>query len=51
MGDDTMLMGDLVLIEKEVNPVISALQESNINIAALHNHFRGDSAAHHVHAH
>lgn len=42
MGDDTMLMGDLVLLEKEVNPVISALQESNINVTALHNHFRGD---------
>ncbi len=42
MGDDTMLMGDLVLLEKEVNPVISALQEVNINITALHNHFIGD---------
>jgi len=39
MGDDTMLMGDLVLLEKEVNPVLSALQEVNINITALHNHF------------
>lgn len=38
-GDNAMVMGDLVLLENEVNPVISALQESNINITALHNHF------------
>jgi len=42
MGDDTVMMGDLALLEKEVNPVISALQEADINIAALHNHFAGD---------
>ena len=39
MGEKTMLMGDLVLLEKEVNPVISALQKANLQITALHNHF------------
>ncbi len=39
MGKDTMVMGDLVLLEKEVNPVISALEEANIQVTALHNHF------------
>lgn len=42
MGDDTVIMGDLVLLEKEVNPVISALQEAKINVTALHNHFISD---------
>jgi len=39
MGDQTLVMGDLVLLEKEVNPVISELEEMKISIAALHNHF------------
>ena len=39
MGKDAMVMGDLVLLEKEVNPVISALEEANIQVTALHNHF------------
>ena len=42
MGSDTMVMGDLVLLEKEINPVISALAEENINVTALHNHFLGE---------
>lgn len=39
MGDQTLVMGDLVLLEQEVNPVISALEDVRISIAALHNHF------------
>jgi hypothetical protein len=39
MGDQTMVMGDLVLLETEVNPVIDALEEVKISVAALHNHF------------
>jgi biotin operon repressor len=35
----TMLMGDLVLLENEVNPVITALEKNGIEITALHNHF------------
>jgi biotin operon repressor len=39
MDDGAMLMGDLVLLEKEVNPVITALEKNGIQITALHNHF------------
>jgi len=42
MGKETMVMGDLVLLEKEINPVISALAEADINVTALHNHFLGE---------
>ena len=42
MGEDSMVMGDLVLLEKEINPVISALAEADINVTALHNHFIGE---------
>ncbi len=42
MGNEFMVMGDLVLLEKEINPVISALAEANINVTALHNHFLGE---------
>ena len=34
-----MVMGDIVLVEKEVNPFISALAQANVNVTALHNHF------------
>ncbi len=37
-GMDVM-MGDLVLTEDEVNPVMSALLENGIEVTALHNHF------------
>lgn len=43
MGNNAMAMGDLVLLEKEINPVISALAEADINISALHNHFLAES--------
>ena len=39
MGNGFMVMGDLVLLENEINPVISALAEANTNVTALHNHF------------
>ena len=39
MGNEAMVMGDLVLLEKEINSVISALADANINVTALHNHF------------
>ena len=32
-------MGDLVLFEDEVNPVLSALLDGGISVTALHNHF------------
>jgi hypothetical protein len=36
--DGAMLMGDLVLIENEVSPVMLKLMQSGIEITALHNH-------------
>ncbi len=38
-GKGMMVMGDIVLVEKEVNPFISALAEAKINVTAIHNHF------------
>ena len=32
-------MGDLVLLEDEVNPVMSALLDNGLEVTALHNHF------------
>jgi hypothetical protein len=37
-GQDAMLMGDLVLAEDEVSPVMLALQDNGLQITALHNH-------------
>lgn len=34
-----MVMGDLVLFQDEVNPVMSALLNNNVEVTALHNHF------------
>ena len=34
-----MVMGDLVLFQDEVNPVMSALLDSGVSVTALHNHF------------
>jgi hypothetical protein len=39
MGGEEVMMGDLVLLEDEVNPVMSALLENGIEVTALHNHF------------
>ena len=38
MGDDAMVMGDLVLTSEEVSPVMKKLEEGGIEITALHNH-------------
>jgi hypothetical protein len=38
MGDEAMVMGDLVLTAVEVNPVMSKLQQGGIEVTALHNH-------------
>jgi Domain of Unknown Function (DUF1259) len=40
---DTMLMGDLVLTEDEVNPVMLALQQGGVQQTALHNHVLHES--------
>ncbi len=34
----SMVMGDLVLLEEEVNPVMSKLEQQGIQITAVHNH-------------
>ena len=39
----TMVMGDLVLFEDEVNPVMSAALDNSLGVTALHNHFFYDS--------
>ena len=38
MGDQGMVMGDLVLTEAEVNPVMTTLAAGGIEVTALHNH-------------
>ena len=42
-GGQTMAMGDLVLLESEVTPVIDTLQKGGIEQSALHNHLIGES--------
>jgi len=37
-----VMMGDLVLLQVEVNPVMSALLDNGIEVTALHNHFFWD---------
>lgn len=37
-GNNAMTYGDLVLLEDEVNPVISKLEERGLELSALHNH-------------
>jgi hypothetical protein len=37
-GDEVMLMGDLVLTDEEVNPVMKRLVEGGVEITAIHNH-------------
>jgi hypothetical protein len=55
-GDEAndVMMGDLVLLQEEVNPVMSALLESGLEVTALHNHFFWDEPRvffMHVHGH
>ena len=38
-GGMDVMMGDLVLTEDEVNPVMSALLDNGLEVTALHNHF------------
>ena len=40
---DAMAMGDLVLAEREVTPVLTKLQEMGVNPTALHNHVLRES--------
>src|SRR5438309_5957195 len=38
-GDDVMVMGDTVLFQDEVNPVMSVALDNGLSVTALHNHF------------
>ncbi|HKO73515.1 MAG TPA: DUF1259 domain-containing protein [Bradyrhizobium sp.] len=45
MHDEAMVMGDLVLLETEINPVMTKLLESGLEITAVHNHILRASPA------
>lgn len=42
-GKHAMVMGDIVLLEDQVNPVMSAALDNGLEVTALHNHFFWDS--------
>jgi len=53
-GGNDVMMGDLVLLEDEVNPIMSALLSNGLEVTALHNHFFFESPRifyMHVHGH
>ena len=45
MGEQAMVMGDLVLTESEINPVMAKLLSENIEVTAVHNHLLRASPA------
>ena len=48
---DAMAMGDLVLLETEINPVMTKLIENGIEITAVHNHLlRANPATFYMHS-
>jgi hypothetical protein len=52
MGQEVMVMGDLVLTDQEVNPVMKRLGEGGIEVTALHNHLlRGSPNTMYMHVH
>jgi hypothetical protein len=42
-GQRTVVMGDIVLLEDQVNPVMTVALDNGIEVTALHNHFFWDS--------
>src|SRR5215467_11874302 len=53
-GGEEVLMGDLVMTQEEVNPVMSALLDHGLEVTALHNHFFWDDPRvffMHIHGH
>src|SRR5262245_63860925 len=51
-GGMDVMMGDLVLLQEEVNPVMSALLDHGIDVTALHNHFFWDDPhVYYMHVH
>jgi hypothetical protein len=50
MHGEAMLMGDLVLLETEINPVMTKLIENGVQITAVHNHLlRANPATFYMH--
>jgi hypothetical protein len=50
MGEQAMVMGDLVLAEQEINPVLSKLLAGGISVTAIHNHLlRAQPATFYMH--
>src|SRR5439155_25356376 len=50
MHDGAMIMGDLVLLGTEINPVISKLQAGGLEVTAIHNHLlRAEPATFYMH--
>src|SRR5882757_4781845 len=50
MHEDAMVMGDLVLLETEINPVMLKLIEGGLEITAVHNHLlRANPATFYMH--
>src|ERR1700739_1566979 len=45
MGNEAMVMGDLVLLETEINPVMLKMIEKDIDITAVYNHLLRSSPA------
>jgi hypothetical protein len=43
VGSHTIVMGDQVLLEDQVNPVMDAALDNGLEVTALHNHFLWDS--------
>ena len=43
MGNEAMVMGDLVLSEEEIEPVMLKLQQEGIEQTSIHNHLLGES--------
>jgi Domain of Unknown Function (DUF1259) len=50
MGEATMVMGDLVMAEDEINPVMAKLLANGITVTAVHNHLlRAQPATFYMH--
>lgn len=41
-ADNARVAGDIAMLEGEVNPVIKALRQNDLEVVALHNHMLGD---------
>ncbi|MBZ6077996.1 DUF1259 domain-containing protein [Microvirga puerhi] len=52
MGNEVMVMGDLVMTQEEIAPVLTRLEQGGMEITALHNHLlRASPATMYMHVH